>query len=265
MSDYSIIDRQDALRDNGPMAESRENPTLYEALMAIKPPGLTPNAWALKAELNRNVFNDIRKNGRAAHDTIQRLVDAAASSLAELETKLRGDMAPEAGAADIHENPFKAFRGSLNERPRDVPVVGAPSCGEYVVRDEEGEHIVETIDLDLDEVIDYVRRPEPLQGRKDVYAIYPQGFSMVPRYEPGEVAYVDGKRPPANGDYVVVQLRRRQGDEERIVSALLKRLVRQTAEWVELEQFEPRLIFRIERARIAKMHRIFRLDELVAI
>jgi len=261
MSEISIIDRQDTLRDNGLMAKLPTNASLFEALMALKPDELTPNGWAVKAGLNRNVFNDIRKNGRAAHNTIQKLLDAAGSSLAEFEALTRPDEDRAPSGSRVHENPFRAFR---EDRPKDVPVLGTPSCGEYVVRVEGEDRHIETIDIDLDETVDFVRRPPALDGRKDVYAIYPQGFSMVPKFEPGDVAYVDTRKPPMNGDYVVVQLRREDEDGERIVSALLKRLVRQTPEFVELQQFEPNLTFRIERRRVARIHRLYTLTELVA-
>lgn len=161
--------------------------------------------------------------------------------------------------ADLSD-PYRVFR---HERPRDVPVRGTPSCGDIEV---DGES-VETVDMDLGETVDYVRRPASLDGRRDVYAIYFTGYSMEPRFEQGEVAYVDTKRPPAIGDYVVVQLRaqRCEGDEPRIVQALVKRLVKRTADHVELEQFNRPLIFKIEQRRIASMHRIIPLAELAGI
>lgn len=238
-----------------------EDPALFEALMALKPAGLSPNAWAVRAGVNRNVFGDVKKRGKLHHETLEKLLDAAGITWAQwdaIRSRPREE-AREQARSDALNDPFQVFR---HDRPRDVRVLGVPSCGDY---DADGRN-VETIEMDLDEVVDYVRRPATLDGRRDVYAIYTQGFSMVPRFEPGEVAYVDGQKAPAIGDYVVVQLKAARGhEEERIVSALLKRLVRQSSEWVELEQFNPEMVFRVQRQRIARMHRIFPLAELVGV
>jgi phage repressor protein C with HTH and peptisase S24 domain len=159
-------------------------------------------------------------------------------------------------------SPYDAFRG--DGRSQDVPVLGTPSCGEMVLRVDGDDVHIETIDMDLDEIIEFVRRPVGIDPKREVYAIYPQGFSMAPKFEPGDIQYVDTRRPPAIGDYVVVQLRREDEQSgERIISALLKRLVRQGSTWVELEQFNPAMTFRVDRKRIAKIHRIMTLNELV--
>lgn len=237
------------------MAEqgSGEGGPLYTALVQLKPEGMTLGGWATKAGLARNVFNYIRRHDNPKRETLDALLDAAGASHAALEAALN----PTGPAV---ADPRSAFR---SERPRDVPVRGTPSCGDLEVN---GEH-VETIEMDLGEIVDYVRRPLALEGRRDVYAIYFTGYSMQPRFEPGEVAYVDTKRPPLIGDYVVVQLRGRpdENGEARIVSALVKRLVRRTQDWIELEQFNQPLVFRIEQRRVAALHRIIPLAELVAV
>lgn len=224
--------------------------------MAVRPRDMTANAWATKAGVNRNIFNDIRRRGTARHDILQKLLDAIGVSFAEFDAGIAPVRHPSDGSAGAVSSPVQAFRG--NDRPRDVPVLGTPACGDLTL----GDQHIETIDVDLDEIVDFVRRPAALDGRQDVYAIYYTGFSMVPRFEPDEVGYVDPRRPPAIGDYVVVQLR--GNGEDRIVSALVKRLVRRTADYVELEQFNPPMTFRLPAAKIARIHRIMKLTELVA-
>lgn len=236
------------------------DPPIYAALIKVKPPQLTLGGWATRAGLARNVFNDIRRHGNPKSETLQKLLDVAGVSFVEFDAALAppGSERSEQARATALNDPYSVFR---HERPRDVPVRGTPSCGDYEV---DGHH-VETVEMDLGEIVDYVRRPASLDGRKDVYAIYFTGFSMVPRFEPGEVAYVDTRRPPSIGDYIVMQLRTERGGDERVVSALVKRLAKQTADHVELEQFNPPLVFRVDRRRIAAMHRIFPLAELVGI
>ena len=70
---------------------------------------------------------------------------------------------------------------------------------------------------------------------------------------------------PALLDYVIVQLRGPDGnDGERIFRVLAKRLIRKTASYFELEQFDPPATFRVPREQVAHIHRIIRWDELVA-
>ena len=100
--------------------------------------------------------------------------------------------------------------------------------------------------------------------RRDIFAIYFNDHTMEPRYEPGEVAYVDPKRTPRPRDYVIVQLRRPEGEDERIYTVLAKRLVKTTASTIELEQFNPPVTFQVDRKDVAHMHRIIPWEELVA-
>lgn len=251
------------LRDN-PRMEEAQAQLLARIEQALERSGLTSRQASMQATGKPDLIRDLRRaKGLPRSDRLDNLARVLGTTA---EWLLRGG--EEAPASRVEESrapfisPNQAFRG--HDRPKDVPVLGTPSCGEMIVKVDGEDVHVETLDMDLDEVIEYVRRPVGIDGRRDVYAIYPQGFSMSPRFEPGEVQYVDGRKPPAIGDYVVVQLRRADDQSgERIVSALLKRLVRQGPDWVELEQFNPATIFRIERRRVAKIHRIMTLNELV--
>jgi len=118
--------------------------------------------------------------------------------------------------------------------------------------------------MDQGEVIAYYSRPAALSGRRDVYGVYIQGASMAPRFQEGEVVFVDPKRPPQIGDDVLVFLRIEEDGSERITACLIKRLVRRTAQHVELEQFNPLTTFRIDRAQISKVHRVIPWGELMA-
>lgn len=225
--------------------------------MAVKPAGLSRHAWSKSAGVSPTVFADIKRRGGAHHATVEKLVGAIGLTWAEFDAGMaqpeREPPPPEVQA------PRLAFQG--NDRPRDVPVLGTAECGDMEV---EGDAI-ETMELHVDDVVDHVRRPVTLDNRRDAYAIYFQGSSMAPRYESGEIAYVDPKRPPARGAYVVVQLRRPDhADGERIYRVLAKRLVRKTASFYELEQFNPPLTFRVPVADVAHCHRIFDWTELVA-
>jgi phage repressor protein C with HTH and peptisase S24 domain len=143
---------------------------------------------------------------------------------------------------------------------RDLPVFGtALGASSDIV--EEGEAI-EQIDLHVGEVIDYFRRPPALRNRRDIYALYVQGDSMAPAYESGTGIVVDPKKPPALRDYVVVYLR---GDADEAAAVMLKRLVRRSSEYIELEQYSPPRRFRLDKRQFRDVHRVIPWDEAFSI
>jgi hypothetical protein len=143
-----------------------------------------------------------------------------------------------------------------------IPLVGTGDCASIKFEDESGAMLdVERCSFDGDHTVRMIARPPALQGARDLYAIYFHGDSMMPRFEPGEVGIVDPKRPPAPGDYVLVQLT--DGEEDHVVSVLVKRLVRSTAAEIMLEQFNPAAIFAVPRHRIARVHRILPQTDLL--
>lgn len=148
-----------------------------------------------------------------------------------------------------------------NELPKDVPVYGT-AMGAFKTGGEEQE--VEASLLDQGDVIEYLRRPPGYADRTNLYALYVSGSSMEPRWESGDPIYVDPKRPPAIGDDVVVYLVRSAGDERELEAVLLKRLVRRSGSYVELEQYNPAMTFQVETRRIRSMHRVIPRRELLA-
>jgi hypothetical protein len=150
--------------------------------------------------------------------------------------------------------------------PKDLPVYGSALGAELAVEPESGDiTAIELACLDMSEAIDHVRRPDSLAGRRDCYALVIAGSSMAPRFEDGEIVIVDPKRPILSGNDVIVQLKNGSGHdgEDRVITVLAKRLVRRSASFVELEQFNPPGRFRLETRQIHAMHRIMTIGELV--
>jgi phage repressor protein C with HTH and peptisase S24 domain len=87
------------------------------------------------------------------------------------------------------------------------------------------------------DVVDYVRRPHGLLGAKDVYALYVEGESMLPKFEPGDLVFVHPHRKPRNGDYVVIQEPDSDNGGPR---GFIKRLVAVTTKLIRTEQFNPK-------------------------
>lgn len=149
---------------------------------------------------------------------------------------------------------------------RDLPVLGAVLAADLEIPENgDGLKRIERLDLSTSETIDFVRRPAGLRGNRLAYALYVQGASMEPRHEQGDLIYVDTRRPPAAGDDVVVQLRGVEGEDQSVVTAMIKRLCRRTSSFVELEQFNPPLRFRLQVDTIHAIHRVVRLAELLGL
>lgn len=82
--------------------------------------------------------------------------------------------------------------------------------------------------------IGWLSRPRWLDGRDEAYAVRVVGTSMVPRYEPGEVVYVDPREPlERDKDAIFVN------DAEGGFRASIKRLVRWEHHQWYIRQFNP--------------------------
>lgn len=224
----------------------------YRALMAVKPEGMSLNRWAQLAGVNRSIFNGIRAHGNPTTATLARLlgaigVDSGAyhARLQPVRTEVRGTGMTPAEAKAAWSAPAPA---------KPVPLLGTAFGGEW-------EDDVELTELRIAEVLDYLARPPSLTEDPDAYAVEIIGDSMAPRFEPGERAFVSPKAAVRPGDDVIVQLRA-NGDPDtsdiagQVTEVLIKRLVRRTASFVELRQFNPDRTFQVPHARVRRIHRV---------
>jgi hypothetical protein len=154
------------------------------------------------------------------------------------------------------------FRGAPPEEP-GIPIAGTGDCADLEVQPTDGGDIlhIERSSFDMDHAVRYLERPPALRGDRTAYAIYFHGSSMEPRFFAGEVGVVQPSRPAGPGDFVVVQLN--DGESDDVITVLVKRLVRQTPMFVELEQYNPPLVFRLPRKKVAHLHRILPPGDLL--
>ena len=156
-------------------------------------------------------------------------------------------------------------RSASRSRPEDtpgIPLVGTGDCADLEVIDDDGHDItIERSSFDADYQVRMIDRPPALRGARHAYAIYFQGSSMEPRFFAGEIGIVDPDRPAAPGDFVLVQLN--NGEEDHVVSVLVKRLIRQTSAYLELEQFNPATVFKIDKNKVARVHKIMPPTDLL--
>lgn len=160
--------------------------------------------------------------------------------------------------------PFKMEGASLVRMEENLPIFGTALGAAQVV---EGEAIEQTM-LNSGEIIGYAKRPTMLDGRADAYGLYVQGSSMYPAYAEGAFLVAEGKKPPRVGDDVVVYLRARDEEdhdvgEDRVRLVMVKRLVRRSHSFLELEQFTPPLKFRIDATDVLRIDRILTMSELL--
>ena len=77
-------------------------------------------------------------------------------------------------------------------------------------------------------------RPYFLDGVGSAYGVYVNGNSMEPRYEHGQLLFVDPSRPPARGDDVVIQVA-----FDDAICGFVKRFVSASDETTTCHQFNP--------------------------
>jgi phage repressor protein C with HTH and peptisase S24 domain len=104
---------------------------------------------------------------------------------------------------------------------RDFPIHASAEGGQ-------GQIIVST------DAVDFMPRPAPLAHVKGAYGLYITGESMVPEFEPGDVALVNPHLPLVNDVTCIFY-----GERDGATRATIKRLVRQTPEVWHVKQWNP--------------------------
>jgi SOS-response transcriptional repressor LexA len=206
---------------------------IYRDLMRFKPEGLSPNAWAVKAGVSRTVWSDIRRHGNPSRRTLEKLLTAADSSLAEFEA-LRVGAEPRAVHA-THPNSRVGddrFGWTLKALP-PLPLISSRLAGEWG----DPSDTVELTEIDPSQILQRLQRPTSLAQDADAFALTIVGRSMWPRFRPGTKIAVSPRAPVAIGDDVLVRL----GNVEPQAPwrVLITNLVRRSAAGFELRQFNP--------------------------
>lgn len=96
--------------------------------------------------------------------------------------------------------------------------------------------------------------PPQLSRVNNAYGVQVSGDSMYPRYEDGEIVYVDPSRRVKKGDYVVAQIM--MDDDSNLPQAFVKKFVRHNADELVLEQFNPQKDLVFPHKRVVSVHYI---------
>ncbi|MFA5121494.1 S24 family peptidase [Zavarzinia sp.] len=102
---------------------------------------------------------------------------------------------------------------------RDLPVCGAARGG------------ANALFVDQGQALEHVYRPAQLAGVANAFAVYAVGDSMEPKYQAGDLLFVNPNLPPVKGCFVVVEL----GAHE----AYVKQFLRQSDDTLVLREFNP--------------------------
>ncbi len=101
--------------------------------------------------------------------------------------------------------------------------------------------------------IDYTPRPPCLAQARDAYALYVVGDSMVPRFRPGMLLFVNPHRPPRREAGVVVI--------KRNAIVLIKEYVELKEDRLVLHQHNPDCFLEISRNEITNFHCVVGSEE----
>lgn len=95
--------------------------------------------------------------------------------------------------------------------------------------------------------------PPQLSEISGAYAVSISGDSMYPRYEDGEIAFIDPTRRVKKGDYVIAQIMAGEGETP---FAYVKKFIRHNAGGLILEQFNPAKELYFPHERVVSVHYI---------
>lgn len=146
------------------------------------------------------------------------------------------------GGGNVDLRPAASANADPDHGARDLPVYGSAQGGPDGM----------TIDY---EPIEWMRRPQALEGVVDAFAFYVVGDSMDPRFRHGERLLVHPRRPPRPGEDVLLILRGGEQDGGE-VNAMVKTLVAARGNVVRVAQFNPAKEFDIPASDIAQMRLI---------
>ena len=223
---------------------------IYRDLMRLRPEGMSPNAWAVKAGVSRTVWTDMRKHGNPSRRTLEKLLSAAGSSLLEFEA-LRVEPERRQSAQGSAPHRFGDQRAIWNPRALPpLPLIASGLGGEW---GDAGSQ-VELTEIRRGELLDRVHRPPSLAGDPEAFALTMVGRAMWPRFKTGARIAVSPRSPVGIGDDVLARLR--SPPEAAAERALIMQLVNRTATTLELRQFSPDQTIEVEAATVEAVSKI---------
>ena len=110
------------------------------------------------------------------------------------------------------------------------------------------------------EVVEWTTRPIGLENITEAYALIVVGQSMVPRFFPDDVIFVNPNKAPHKGDVVIIQTQNHDGDA---IVSYIKELVRSTNQKLIVCQYKPEATISYENFTVKSVHRVMTMNELL--
>ena len=139
----------------------------------------------------------------------------------------------------IMDSPNAVLRGNVRNEGQSIPVFGRAVGGV------DGEFEMNG------SLMGHIPAPPHIANVKKAYAVSISGDSMSPRFEDGEICFVDPDRRVKKGDYVIVQV---QLEENGPLLAFVKRFCRRNVEELVLEQLNPVKEIRFPEQTVHSVH-----------
>lgn len=109
------------------------------------------------------------------------------------------------------------------------------------------------------QVLEEIPRPPGLFGIDDAYALRTRNESMIPRYMPEDILYVNPEQKPKPGDHVIIQI---QLFDDTTTETWVKRYDASTTDEIIVYQYNPPAQMRFRREHVRYMHRVLPTNEL---
>ena len=223
---------------------------IYRDLMRFKPDGWTANAWAVAAGVSRTVWTDMRRHGNPSRRTLEKLLAAAGSSIAEFEA-LRFEAKSKIPDRPDNFTLSDARPGAWQPSHLPaLPLIASAAGGVWRHADPP----IYLIEMRFSEVVDNLSRPPLLRNDGRAFALTVVTQGMWPRFRPGRRLAVSPQAQIAVGDDILVTLSVDQSTGR--ATALIGELVGQGPRHIELRQFSPDTVFQVPSGQFSAVHKI---------
>ena len=194
-----------------------------------KPTELARRAGVVPSTINRFL------SGKATHNL-------SATTLAKL-----------ANAAGT-PNPFEPTLFVKEAEPYTIIDARVGGAGMIPIYGETGLPTKDVISFKTNEIQGWAPRRADLGGVMKAYCVYAAGNSMEPKYQPGQLLYVNPSKPARDNDFVLVRFKDGTG--------LVRRLLATDNQAVTVRAFNPARDTKLPLAEIDAIHRIAGADEV---
>jgi phage repressor protein C with HTH and peptisase S24 domain len=215
---------------------------LFEELMRFLPDGMSANGWAVQAGVSRTFWTDLKRHGNPSRRTLEKLLAAAGSSLAEFEALRTGR--PARSLAPGNSALAESGRGWPGAPLAPIPLYATNVAREFG----EAASGIDLHSIDRTRTVGSVDRPMALATDPGAYAVTIAGASMWPRFRAGRPLLVSPAAAVSIGDDVLVQL---NGSD-----LLIKELVLRSASLIELRQFNPDATVQLRAGEAVAVHKV---------